>query len=96
MSVDFSSRLVVGPEVLVRQIADESVLLNLKTETYFGFDALGTRVWTVLVSAPSIQAALDALLAEYEVSEETLRADLGELIDELIRRELVAIADAPA
>jgi coenzyme PQQ synthesis protein D (PqqD) len=87
-----TDRLAVGPDVLVRPIGDESVLLNVKTETYFGLDALGTRVWTVLVGGASIQEALDTLLAEYAVSEPELRADITDLIDELIRHQLVAVA----
>jgi hypothetical protein len=91
MSVSFGDRVVIDPDVLVRPIGDELVLLSLRTETYFGFDALGTRVWSVLVSAPSLQAAFEILLGEYDVSADALRTDLAEIIDELVRRELVIV-----
>jgi hypothetical protein len=91
-----TDRLVIGPDVLVRPIGDESVLLNIKTEIYFGLDALGTRVWSVLTSGVSIQNALETLLDEYAVGEAELRADLTDLIDDLIRRELVVVAEGGA
>jgi hypothetical protein len=90
----WTDRLAAGPDVLVRPLGDESVLLNVKTETYFGLDALGTRVWDVLVSASSIQDAFDTLLAEYDVGDAALRTDLTDLIDELLRRELVTVVPA--
>jgi hypothetical protein len=88
-----TDRLVVSPDVLVRPVGDESVLLNVRTETYFSLDALGTRVWTVLLSGASIQAALDTLVTEYAVTPAELHADLMDLVDELVRHELVVVGD---
>jgi hypothetical protein len=84
-------RVVVGPGVLVRPIGDESVLLNVTTETYFGLDPIGTRMWTVLLGATSIRAACDALLAEYEIDADALRRDVEAFVDELVTRQLVYV-----
>jgi hypothetical protein len=43
------------------------VLLNLKSENYFGRDPVGTRMWTLLATSDSIQSAYEALLDEYDV-----------------------------
>jgi hypothetical protein len=94
-----TDRVAVDPDVLVRSVADESVLLNVRTETYFSLDALGTRVWTVLVNAPSIQAALDTLLEEYAVPPAQLHTDVMALVDDLMNHQLVVVtasADANA
>lgn len=94
-----TDRVAVDPDVLVRSVADESVLLNVRTETYFSLDALGTRVWTVLVNAVSIQTALDTLLAEYAVTPAQLHTDVMDLISELTHHQLVVVtasADATA
>jgi hypothetical protein len=52
-------RVAIGADVLVRELQGELVLLNLKSETYFGLDEVGTRMWSVLTSTPSIRAAVD-------------------------------------
>jgi uncharacterized protein YpbB len=77
---------------MFRMVGEETVLLNLKTEIYLGLDAVGTRMWTVLQGSASIQAAYDALLAEFEVEPEQLRADLDEFLDRLMEQRLIEVS----
>ena len=77
--------------VLVRVLEGEAVLLNLKSSSYFGLDDVGTRIWEVLVAGPSIQAAYETLLAEFEVEPEQLRADLHVFIGKLVNEGLVEV-----
>jgi len=84
-----TKRIVVQPDVLVNVIDGESVLLNLKSESYFGLDEVGTRMWQVLTDSGSIQAAYETLLAEYEVEPEKLRQDLERLIEQLVAHGLL-------
>ena len=89
MAVSFSERVRVAPDVMFRLVGGEGVLLNLNTERYLGLNPVGTRMWNVLSSASSIQAAYDELLQEYEVDPAQLRADLEEFIDELLGQKLI-------
>ena len=89
MAVSFSERVRVAPDVLFRLVGGEGVLLNLNTERYLGLNPVGTRMWNVLSSASSIQAAYDELLREYEVDPAQLRADLEEFIDQLLGQKLI-------
>ena len=89
MAISFSERVRVAPDVLFRLVGEEGVLLNLKTELYLGLNTVGTRMWSVLGSASSIQAAYDDLLREYDVEPTTLRADLEEFIDQLLGQKLI-------
>jgi hypothetical protein len=70
------------------------VILSLKAESYLGLDAVGTRMWTVLTSQPSIQAAYELLLSEYDVAPEALRGDLERLLGEMLEHSLVQLKDA--
>jgi len=94
MPISFSERVSVAPDVLFRLVGDEGVLLNLKTVLYLGLNPVGTRMWNVLNAAPSVQAAYDDLLAEYDVDPARLRADLEEFIDQLLGQQLI-VAGAP-
>jgi hypothetical protein len=89
MAVSFSERVRVAPDVMFRLVGGEGVLLNLNTERYLGLNPVGTRMWNVLSSANSIQAAYDELLQEYEVDPAQLRADLEEFIDQLLGQKLI-------
>jgi hypothetical protein len=96
MSISFSDRVRVAPDVLFRMVSDEAILVNLNTEVYLGLNAVGARMWDVLNSASSIEAAYEALLGEYEVEPQQLRADLEELLGQLLGQKLIDVAPAPA
>jgi hypothetical protein len=89
--VRFSDGVVAPPHVLVRFLDKESVLLNLETERYFGLDETGTRMWQLLTSSPSVDAAYQELLAEYDVDASKLRANLSELLDRLLAHGLLHV-----
>jgi len=92
--IAFSQQVIVPADVLVRQIAGESVLLNLQTETYFGLDEVGTDMWNALTTTETIEAAFTRLLETYDVDEAVLRADLSALIEELVDCGLVELVPA--
>jgi hypothetical protein len=87
--LSFSARVSSLPEVMYRTVGEEAVLLNIKKQTYFGLDSIGARMWTVLNESATIQAALETLLAEYDVSESQLRKDLEVFVEKLIEQGLV-------
>jgi Coenzyme PQQ synthesis protein D (PqqD) len=97
MALSFSNGVAAAPDVMFQTVGEESVLLNLKTSLYMGLDPVGTRMWTLLTDADSIQAAYEVLLAEYEVTPEQLRKDLEEFLDKLSEHGLIeARPDRPA
>jgi hypothetical protein len=96
MPHEFSSRVTTASDVMLRIIGDEAVILNLKSELYLGLNPVGTRIWTVLNGAPSIQAAYESLLTEYDVEAERFRQDMDELLDKLLEQGLIEIAPGEA
>ena len=93
MTISLSMRVSAVPDTLIQELDGESVLLNLASERYFGLDEVGTRMWQVLTTKSTIQAAHEALLSEYQVEGEVLRHDLLELVEKLVAHGLVAVSD---
>lgn len=91
MTISFGDRVRVPDEVLISNLQEESVILNLNSERYFGLDDVGTRMLSVLSTSNSIEAAYERLLAEYDIDPQALRHDLSSLIENLLRQGLVAI-----
>jgi hypothetical protein len=89
MAVSFTDRVRAAPHVLFRLMGEEAVLVNLNTERYLGLDPVGTRMWSVLTMATSIQAAFEELHQEYDVEPARLRADLEEFIEQLLGQQLI-------
>jgi len=90
-NISFSDRVRVPDDVLISNLQEESVILNLNSERYFGLDDVGTRMLSVLSEANSIDAAYARLLAEYDVDPQLLRTDLTSLIENLLQQGLVKI-----
>lgn len=91
MAISFSMRIVVPADTLINVIGGESVILNIKSERYYGLDDVGTGMWQALTTTGSIQMAYEVLLNEYEVDAELLRRDLIELLEKLTEAGLIEI-----
>jgi hypothetical protein len=88
--ISFGDRVTVPSNILIRFLDQESVILNLNTEKYFGLDAVGTRMWQLVTSSPTIDAAFFQLIEEYDVEPATLRIHLAELLEHLLDNGLIA------
>ena len=81
--------LRIADDVVFRDLAGESVLLNLSTGTYFGLDVVGTRLWHLIAEHGSTTLVIEALLVEYDVDELRLQKDVEALIDQLLAKGLL-------
>ena len=89
MTIAFTDSVAVPDGVLISHLQEESVILNLESECYFGLDDVGTRFLTVLTSSKSIEAAHQQLATEYDVDPEVLRQDLLALVEHLVDQGLL-------
>ena len=92
MTISFSDRVTVPDDVLISQLQEESVILNLDSERYYGLDDVGTRFLSILTTSDSIETAYGRLRLEYEVHPQVLREDLLALVENLIEQGLVEVS----
>ena len=93
MTISFSDRVRVADDVLISNLQQESVILNLDSERYYGLDDVGTRFLTVLNTSDSIEAAYEVLRDEYAVDPQSLRHDLFELVEDLVKQGILIRAN---
>jgi hypothetical protein len=91
--ISFACKVVVPDTVLFRELEGCGVLLNLTTESYLSLDDVGTRMWTLFTTEPSIQAAYDKLLTGYDVAPDVLRRDVVTLLNQMLEHGLVELKD---
>jgi hypothetical protein len=88
---DFWSRpLSPSVDALHQELGGETVLLNLRSEQYFGLDEVGTRIWQLVTEGATAEAIVAQLLAEYDADEATIRGDVERLLQELAGAGLLA------
>ena len=86
---DVSGRLRVHRSVLSRELAGETVLLNLESGVYYGLDAVGTRAWNLLAEERTLADVCTIMLEEFDVTHDTLQQDLTTLVRELCEKQLL-------
>jgi ornithine carbamoyltransferase len=91
MNLTLSQQAKPSDDVLFQEVGGEAVLLNLASESYFGLDAVGTRIWLLLGEDAKLQHAFEAMLAEYEVDPTVLESDLLALVGKLAEAGLVQV-----
>jgi len=84
--------LRISDEVLFQEVSGEAVLLDLKSEQYFGLDKVGTHVWQLLHENLPANDIVEQLLQRYEVDRQTLEADVNQLLEQLQKAGLVVEA----
>ena len=86
--------VTLSSDVLYQEVAGEGVLLDLKSERYFGLDEVGARIWELLQQGGTSEQVFDVLLAEYEVDPQRLAGDLDDLLEKLAAAGLIEIRSA--
>jgi len=84
--------ITISQDVLAQELDGETVLLDLASESYFGLDAVGTRVWQLLSDGMDQAAMIDSLFEDYEVDREVLEKDVNQLLGRLSAAGLISIA----
>jgi hypothetical protein len=89
--VNLSSRLEISPDVVTREVGDETMLLDLASGTYFGLDAVGGRIWQALEAGASLTEACDQIEGEFDVTRTQLEADVLALTQRIVDQGLGSI-----
>jgi hypothetical protein len=91
MTAALDQTVRVPDDVLFRELQGEAVILNLASSTYFGLDAVGTRIWQLCEAHGALRTVFDAMQLEFDAPGETLQSDLLTFVDELLARGLLAL-----
>ncbi len=83
MPSDSSKKISISDQVLSQRVGEETVLLDLAGENYFGLDPVGTRFWDLLQSGSTLPEIIEIMTAEFEVSAAQLEIDLLEFLAKL-------------
>lgn len=77
------------PDVVSTMTGDELVLLSFTTETYYGLNPVGARVWDLLGQGASVDTLCTVLGAEYDVTGDVLRTDVRQVLSDLAAHALI-------
>jgi len=96
MTISNDSIVVAVKSQVSCQVGAETVVLHFDKGLYFGLNEVGTLIWNQVQQPRKAQGIRDAILREYEVSNEQCERELLTLLGELSENGLVQIRDATA
>ena len=78
-----------GDKVTWRAIEDDCILLHLESGFYYTISGIGRFIWESLDGATQLPAIHSAILERYEVDAEAAKNDILEIINDLLKEDLV-------
>ncbi len=79
-------------EVVARNLREQTLLLDMRSEQYLALNAVAGRVWSLLDGHHSVADLTTTIAAEYDAPIGVVRADITALLSDLAARGLVKYA----
>lgn len=90
-SIAASAVVSLTDQQLATTVESETVVLQTDAGRYYGFNDVGSRVWELLESEPTVAELCDQIETEYDVTREQCQADVRALLAEMAEADLVTI-----
>lgn len=81
--------LVPSPDTAESTVGDETVLLHLVNGTYYGLDAVGTRIWGMLKDGTASPDICRRLVEDYGIDLPTIETDVRAFLSDLVAQDIV-------
>jgi len=80
-----------NPELVSTDVDGEKVMMSIENGEYFGLDSVGSRIWELIENPIKVEALVDLLIDEFDVSKEQCEVDTIEFLNELMAKKLLII-----
>ena len=92
--MELSDTVSASDDVVAREVAGETVLLNLESGTYFGLNETGGMVWQLLdEGSATLEDICTAIEEEYDIAREDIESDVLALAEDLFEHGLLMIEE---
>jgi hypothetical protein len=78
-----------------RRLGSEALVVDVRGGLLFPLNSVGARIWELSDGQRNVDDIVDAIAAEFEADETTIRQDTTEFLHALHQRELISLEDAP-
>ena len=94
MAISAQSVVVAVSEKLSSQLGGDAVVLDMQSGKYFGFEAVGARIWELVQQPRKVSDIRDALLHEYDADPAECERDLLAFLQQVQEAGLIEVKDA--
>lgn len=88
------TRVVASGDQVSAPVAHDVVILGMTDGVYYGLDAVGARVWSLVQEPRTLGEVAAAIEAEFDVTHDQALSDLLALANDLLARGLIEVVTA--
>lgn len=88
-ALDPDTKLKQGSDHVATSIGDETAVMSIARGRYYAVGAVAERIWQILEKPVSTRGIIELLTAEYDITEEQCRREVGPFVAELVEEGLV-------
>ncbi|MGI6852229.1 PqqD family protein [Mesorhizobium sp. 1B3] len=98
MGADFAEDLLIraNSDVVFCELGGELALLDLHSNTYYGLNKVGARIWELIQEPRSVSQLCEAIVEMYDVDPARCRVDVEALVTHLARVRLIGLSNEGA
>lgn len=98
MGADLAEDLLIraNGDVVFCELSGELALLDLRSDTYYGLNKVGARIWDLIQEPRSLSQLCDAVVEQYDVDPARCRADVEGLVRQLADAKLIGFSNEGA
>ncbi len=85
--------LIPAADVHARPFDGELVVLDLKSNAYYGLDETGASIWATLAEGLDLDTTILRLAEEFDAPRSEIDADVRELVEKLVAAGLLVVQD---
>lgn len=86
-----TARLQQNADILASALGDETVMMSLSRNNYYGLDEVGSHIWELLAQPQTLAHLCTALQQEYVVDAETCQQEVTAFVQQLADEGLVNV-----
>lgn len=92
-TIQLDTTITQVKDLLSADLDDEIVMMNIERGAYYGLDAIGSHVWTLIENPISVSDLCDNLLLEFDVEPETCRQDVLIFLNRMYELGTIALVE---
>lgn len=90
--MNLDTRIKRQDEPLSSQVDDELVIFSARNGMYYGTQAVGKRIWSLIEQETTIAELRDRLLEEFDVDRDTCEREVMAFLDQLQQEGLIKVS----
>jgi hypothetical protein len=91
--VTLQSVISRNPEIIHSAMDDEVVMMSVDQGLFFGIDAIGTHIWTLLETPLKVEDLIEKLMAHYNVEQAVCENDTLLFLNDMLGRKVILVSD---